>query len=147
MTRIVKRQHEGAPYRTLVGQDGRTKKEFQDECDINKIMAKWNRTGLVDHLAKTLPAYGDFTNAMDFQAAKNALISAENAFASLPAHVRSRMSNDPGKLLDFLGDPANEDEARSLGLIPKASPQKPPASPEPPQPPAGEPIIPPAVEE
>lgn len=95
----------------------RTKQSFREECDINKIMKKWNRTGAITHIARVLPEYGDFTTALDYQAAINALDSAKAAFAALPSEIRARMDNDPGALLDFLQDSDNLEEARELGLV------------------------------
>ena len=36
-----------------------TKQSFKDECDINKIMAKFQKTGALNHYAKHAPQYGD----------------------------------------------------------------------------------------
>lgn len=102
--------------------EGRAKQSMRDECDVNLIMARHKVTGLVGHVSATMPEYGDFTNAIEYQDAKNQIIRAEQAFMSLPANVRARMENDPGKFLEFMADPENEDEAIALGLInPKAS--------------------------
>ncbi len=96
-----------------------TKQSFQNECDINAIMDRWTRTGVIDHFAANPPTFGDFNCEQDFQDAQNSIIQANEAFDALPAKVRDRMQNDPGKLLTFLNDPANDDEARSLGLLPQ----------------------------
>lgn len=123
--------------RTPVEGATRTKQEFKDECNINNIMRQYRRTGSIQHISHVMPKYGDFTNAVDYQTAANAVINAEAGFASLSAEVRHRMHNDPGELLDFMADAANEDEARELGLLePKG--EDPPA-PLPADPPAAAP--------
>lgn len=92
------------------------KQEFKDECDINLIVPKAASTGIINHLSKTPPTYGDFTGSLDYQEALNHIIAADDSFQELPANVRDRMNNDPGKLLDFLADEENNEEAYKLGL-------------------------------
>lgn len=95
----------------------RTKQAFRDECDVNQILAKWQKTGLVTHVASQPPKFGDFDVVPDYQASLNAIIAADSAFMALPSSVRDRFSNDPAKLFTFLQDSANKDEAIKLGLI------------------------------
>ena len=63
------------------------------------------------------PQYGDFTDAMDYHSALNAVIAADAAFMELPASVRARFSNDAGAFVAFCSDPANRAEAEALGLV------------------------------
>lgn len=119
------------------GTEVRTKQEFKNECDINSIMKHWESTGLLAHASATPPTYGDFNSEIDYQSALNAIISAEESFNDLPSEIRDRMGNDPGRLIDFLSDPDNHDEAVKLGL--KTEPPPKPASSE--EPKAPEPII------
>lgn len=100
---------------------GRTKQSFRDECDVNTIMKNWARTGTPNHQNPAQPWYGDFSNADDYQTAVNLVIDAENRFADLPAVVRDRMGNNPAKLLEFLNDEENREEAVELGLVDRAS--------------------------
>lgn len=94
----------------------RVKPEFNDASNINTIMEKWQKTSVVPFQDPRTPAYGDFTDAVDFQTAKNNVLAAEHAFAQMTAETRDRMENDPAKLLEFLADPANAREAYELGL-------------------------------
>lgn len=96
-----------------------TNQQFARECDINVIVSQFQKTGLVTHLANGAPQSGDFTDFGDstyFQSAQNYLIEAQSAFDALPAEVRARFSNDPAKLLDFVNNQDNQDEAIKLGL-------------------------------
>ncbi|WNK13315.1 MAG: internal scaffolding protein [Microvirus sp.] len=96
-----------------------TKQEFKDECDINHIMAKFAKTGLIDHVNKYPGGYGDFTNQpTDYQSALNQVIQAEEMFLSLPSGIRTQFQNDPGQFLAFAEDPRNETKMRDLGLLP-----------------------------
>lgn len=95
------------------------KQSFQKECDINTIMSKYQKTGLISHVAKHQGSYDDLPTQIDYHASQNAIIAADAAFASLPSSVRSQFQNDPAAFLDFAQDPSNEDEMREMGLYPK----------------------------
>lgn len=104
----------------------RTKQNFSNECDINSIVKRANKTGfLVDPLVASTrrPFFGDFTN-VDFRANLNAINAVSAAFMQLPADIRSKFDNDPAKVLDFVSVEANADEARKLGLLPPLSPEQ-----------------------
>lgn len=115
----------------------RTKQSFRNECDINKIVAKAKKTGfLVDPMVAGTkrPFFGDFTAVGDYHTARLRILEAEKNFGKLPSKVRARFQNDPGKLLSFLSDPANDKEAEELKLIkPKQENTSPPPNPEPPK--------------
>ena len=93
-----------------------TQQHFKDECDINNILRQFNITGLLPE-SPLSPRYGDFTGIGDYHSALNSVIAAEEGFMALPAQIRSRFENDPAKLIDFLDNPENKNEAISLGLI------------------------------
>lgn len=94
-----------------------TKQCFQDECDIDSILAKYSNTGVLDHVRTNQGNYGDFLNVQDYHASVNQVIAAQEMFMSLPAQVRARFANDPGQFLHFVGDVNNRDEMAKLGLL------------------------------
>lgn len=93
-----------------------TKQSMKDECNINKIVDKYQRIGVVEHVNENQHFFADVTD-VDFQASLNLVQSAQEAFDGLPSELRKRFANDPALLLEFLGDPSNHDEAVKLGLI------------------------------
>lgn len=97
--------------------DGMTHQSFQDECDINKIMKRYQDTGMIEHVREISTNYGDFSNVDDYQTALNKVISAQESFDALPAEIRKRFKNDPAELIDFMNDPKNAQEAVQLGLL------------------------------
>lgn len=117
-----------------------TKQAFVAECDINNILKQYRLTGQIRHItAKAAQgAYQDLPDPLDFQDAMNIVLEAQTSFATLPSQVRDRFGNDPEQFLQFMADPANQDEIIKLGL---ASDKRPPAEgaqppsppPEPPQ--------------
>lgn len=103
-----------------------SRQEFKDEADVNNLLKRYQLTGdFYDPLklsrVSAKPLFGDFTHFTDFQACQNALIEAQNAFSSLPVKVRQKFGHDPAKLIEWLADDANREEAIELGLIEKPS--------------------------
>lgn len=94
----------------------RTKQEFKDECDINKLLERYQQQGVPPRVNSGQPQWGDFT-APDLQTALNTVIEAEALFDELPSSLRNRFDNDPVKLLDWVHDPKNAQEAVSLGFL------------------------------
>lgn len=95
---------------------GRTKQSFKAECDINTILARFKRTGVIEFTNKHQPQYGDVT-AIDFTEAMHTVATAKSMFHDMPSHLRARFKNDPAEFLAFVENPANKDEARELGLL------------------------------
>lgn len=97
-----------------------TQQQFQEESDINTIVRKFGLTGELPDDFRA-PVSGDFTNVVDFQTAMNAVRAAEEAFMEMPAELRARFNNDPQRLMEFVENGKNKDEALKLGIV-----QKPP---------------------
>ena len=53
---------------------------------------------------------------IDFHSSMNVIRAAEEAFNAMPAEVRDRFQNDPGRFLEFANDASNYDEAVKMGL-------------------------------
>lgn len=98
------------------GHPSMTKQEFKNDCDINRIMAKYKVTGVLP-VGMGIGRYGDFSGVEDFQQAQEIIIQAETQFAALPSAVRDRFDNSPLKLLEFIADKSNLAEAKKLGLL------------------------------
>lgn len=98
------------------GVASRVKQAAAEECDINQMMKRYQKTG-------QLPAgigvgrYGDFYGVDDYLQAQIVVKTAELQFNWLPSSVREKFSNDPSKLLQFVADEKNLEEARKLGLL------------------------------
>lgn len=93
-----------------------TKQEFQKECDVNTIMAKYlaNRELPVNIKVGT---YGDFASAPDYRDSLHLIMAAKEQFDALPSLTRKKFDNDPEKFLAFVSDEKNLDEAHDLGLL------------------------------
>jgi len=53
-----------------------TRQSFKDECDVNQIVKRYTETGMVNHIPRTTPQYGDAPEG-DFLEA--AIVNAEIA--------------------------------------------------------------------
>lgn len=95
----------------------KTQQQFKDSCDLNKILTKAKATGELPLQRMAKGYYMDTTVLpQDYQAALNLVIEGNNAFNNLSSEVRKRFDNDPQKLLEFLDDPKNHEEAIALEL-------------------------------
>lgn len=114
-----------------------TQQHFAEECDINEILRRSAQTGQVPVNSK-VPMYGDFTLVPKSLTEAFAVIKqANDLFTSMPWQVRERFGNDPQKMVEFLNDAKNRDEAIKLGLVVKQESKEPKASETPASPPAG----------
>lgn len=98
------------------GDPGYTKQEFREECDINTIMKKYTQFGVVPEV-RDPGQFGDYTSVPDLLEAHEIVRRAADDFAGLPSDVRERFANDPVRLLGFVEDSKNRDEAIRLGLV------------------------------
>jgi len=92
-------------------------------CDINNIIAQFDRTGQLP--ARTRDAiYADVSTVGSYQDALHAVADAKRLFMELPAKTRAEFGHDPAAFLDFCADPANRPELVKLGLVaPDPEPQ------------------------
>ncbi len=114
--------------RVQVGPGGpsMTQQHFKDETNINLILAKYAKTGLIDHVNKYGGHYADMPAEDDFHAAMSLVTNAQSMFADLPSGIRANFENDPGQFLDFVDNPDNREEAIEMGLFPPEAPELPP---------------------
>jgi len=96
-----------------------TRQEFADECDINNLMAQYEKTGfLPSHTNPLEPRYLDVSDVPDLMHAHHVLQEATASFMSLPAIVRRDFDNDPIKFINFAENPENIDKLREWKLAP-----------------------------
>jgi len=95
---------------------GKTKQSFKDECDINNIMARYRRTGLLEFVQANQARYMDCTG-YDYQAAQQTIAQANGLFQAMPAALRAQFDNDPAKFLTFCEDERNLPRLEEMGLL------------------------------
>lgn len=101
---------------TPVGEVSLTKQSFTEDCDINKIIARHRRTGVLEHINPRTPMYGDFSRATDLHTALELVSTAREEFMELPSEIRAMVGNDPERLLQALSDPEQTAALAEAGL-------------------------------
>lgn len=94
----------------------RTRQSEKKDCDINVIMARFEKTGVLPVDSRPM-FFADVSEVGDYRTALDRVRQADEFFMSLPAAVRSRFANDAAEFLDFVSDPSNADELVKMGLI------------------------------
>lgn len=113
----------------------RTHQQFKKDCDINHIMARYVKTGVINNVNIKAPQYG-IVPSVTFQEAMLLVANAQDTFDALPAEIRKEFGHDPGAFMDFVLDPENGDQLVEMGLAAPREPEPSPAQPEPSTPPA-----------
>jgi hypothetical protein len=101
-------------------EEGKTRQSEADQADINKIIKRLDRDGILPLSAFTQRegAFLDVSEVPDFASAMQQVDKARDYFMSLPATSRAMFDNDPAKLLDAV---RREDSLQLLvdaGVIP-----------------------------
>lgn len=98
----------------------KTEQHHKNDCDINTILNRCAR-GLTASVTPIREGfYADVTSApSSFQELHQRVADGKEYFDTLPAELRERFNNAPSNFFDWVGDPANEEEAVSLGILPK----------------------------
>lgn len=95
------------------------KQSFKDQCDVNKMLAQYDKTGDPTPLRINDNAgqWGvDAPDAIDFKEAMDTVAEAKSMFEELPSKTRDFFENDPGKYLEFVNNPENSDAMVEMGL-------------------------------
>lgn len=93
-----------------------TEQHHKKECDVNAIISKYDKTGLIMHVQTMEAKYGDVSGA-DFRAAQDLFLRAQSMFDAMPAEIKKRFNQNAGQFLEFMENPDNREEAIELGLI------------------------------
>lgn len=105
------------------GPDSPVKQEFKEECDINVLMKRYQKTGLFPQFPGQQPRYISNIGMPDYQESLHIVMAAQEEFAALNSELRKRFDNDPAKFLEFCNDPSNGDELIKLGLREAPAPE------------------------
>jgi len=57
------------PHAIVFSQPSLTRQSFKDECDVNQIVKRYTETGMINHIPRTNPQYGDAPEGDFLQAA------------------------------------------------------------------------------
>lgn len=99
--------------------DDRTEQHHKDECDIHKIVAQFNVTGLLDGKEPrplTEAEFADVSELPDYIEAQNTIAQVNEIFANLDSKTRLCFDNDPGLFMDYVSSASHEDLV-SMGFV------------------------------
>lgn len=93
-----------------------TKQSFKDSVDVNNIMAKYQKTGIVDHFNKYEGRYVDL-DASTFTENQMIVANAMSMFEELPSKARNHFNNDPAAFLEYVSQEQTPDSNALLGEL------------------------------
>lgn len=99
-------------------EESKTKQSFKDQCNINKIVDRFQRTGVLPATQNALPRFMDVPQT-DLLSALNLVREAESLFYQVPAQIRKKVNNNPVEFLQFIQNPDNMDTLDECGLLNK----------------------------
>lgn len=93
-----------------------TKQEFKHECDVNVIVARFQKTGIAPP-AVGIENYLDVSEMTDYKQAVDMLMAAEDDFKKLPMKIKEEVGNTAQGLLDYVADENNKQQLIDWGLL------------------------------
>lgn len=90
-----------------------TEQHHAKACDINAIMAKYLKTGVLDHVKENEALFGDISQ-LDFKGSMDTIKAVETQFYDLPAYARKHYQGDPQKYLAAISTEEGIRELRNL---------------------------------
>ena len=115
------------PIRTINNQPSMTKQSFAKELEVNNIIKKYNKTGILQKAHDFEALYGEF-DQYDLREAIDKVEQAKSLFMEVPSEFRAKFDNDPGKFIDYATNVENLAELQKYGLAEK-HPEPPPNEP------------------
>lgn len=112
--------------------ESKTQQHFKNEVDINVIISRFMKTGLLPHV-QLPPTYGEFSNERDYHSDLQRIQQVNAVFYKLDADVRQHYNNDPGTWLKDVQvhiDTGNREGLRAMGLDVPDPPEPTPPTPE-----------------
>lgn len=114
--------------KSFKGCEQMTQQQFKEDCDVNNIMERYFRTGVLDHIAQNEPQYG-MMDGKTFTELQNEIAAAKSLFESLPARARAHFEHEVTQFLDYVAsEDASESLLRDLGVPGDWDPSGTPAS-------------------
>lgn len=115
--KVIERENGTKRYQTVIEGISMTEQSHKKETDINNIMSKYQKTGVLTFVNSQQPIYAEMAST-DLQTAMNTVINAQDMFDNMPAEIRKEFDNDPVKFLQQMDNPEYQERARELGLLP-----------------------------
>lgn len=96
-----------------------TQQHFKDAVDINNILAKYRKTGIIEHVKRAKAIYGDFTELAEYTKNLDKVAKAQQSFEMLPAELRNQFKNSIPGFFEYIQDPKNKEQCIAWGIFEK----------------------------
>lgn len=101
------------------GESG-AKQQFKDECDINIIMTRYEKQGVLTHVNNKIPSF-TVADGESFTEIMQKLSAAKEYFESLPSAIRNRFGNSVEQFVDAANNPEYAEQLKDLGFVDPAA--------------------------
>ena len=91
-----------------------TKQSYTKQCDINRILAKFQRTGTISHISAN-NHYSDLPE-ISYEEACMAKAYIDNVYYTLPSEIRREITS-PGEFQQFVKTHSEEEIAEKLPML------------------------------
>ena len=93
-----------------------TQQHFKEESEINNIIKKHDKNGIIESVARGNARYGDFSLVQDYKSSLDTIREANDNFMEIPSEIRKQFNNNAGEFFNFVQDPNNQSELIKMGL-------------------------------
>jgi hypothetical protein len=93
-----------------------TQQHFKEESEINNIIKKHDKNGIIESVARGNARYGDFSLVQDYKSSLDTIRDANDNFMEIPSEIRKKFNNNAGEFFNFVQDPNNQPELIKMGL-------------------------------
>lgn len=102
-------------------QGGLTDQSFKNDADINIIVERFNKTGILPSIERK-SYFADVTEIPTLEQAFDIVDKAREEFGKLPAEVRRKMGDNPANLENFINDEDNTEFLKKHGVLIEKTP-------------------------
>lgn len=102
-------------------QGGLTDQSFKNDADINVIVERFNKTGILPTIERK-SYFADVTEIPTLEQAFDIVDKAREQFGKLPAEVRRKMGDNPANLENFINDEDNAEFLKKHGVLIEKTP-------------------------
>ncbi|AXL14791.1 internal scaffolding protein [Microviridae sp.] len=117
-----------------------TEQHHLDQVSIHRIMERYRKAGVLDHVQQYQGQYMNVVGATDFKESMDKIIEARELFETVPSRIRADFNNDVTQFIDFMQNNENIEAIEAYGMDAShlVAPQGSESPPEPFIPPRGE---------
>nr|UXQ87994.1 MAG: internal scaffolding protein [Microvirus sp.] len=101
---------------TVEGGESMVRTEFQEEANINTILARYETTGMLP-LESRQPIFADVSMMEDLKSSMDTVAAVEGRLKELPREARELFAKDPGGFAQALSEPLTRERLQDLGVL------------------------------